>query len=65
MPFDEGCGFRRDVEVLIEAGARLADLGLAALDQQPVALGAPGAGEVKPDDDASVWESVSAKHVAH
>src|SRR5262245_51573553 len=33
VPFDEGFGFRRDVEVLVEAGVRLADLGLAALDE--------------------------------
>ncbi len=65
VPFDEGFRFRGDIEVLVQAGAGLADLGLAALDQQPVALGATGAGEVEPDDDASVWESVSAKHVAH
>src|SRR3970040_2207981 len=30
VPFDEGFGFRRDVEVLVEAGVRLADLGVSA-----------------------------------
>src|SRR6266545_5263849 len=33
VPFDEGFGFRRDVEVLIEAGVRLADLGVSELDE--------------------------------
>src|SRR5262245_10983895 len=33
VPFDEGFGFRRDVEVLVEAGVRLADLGVSALDK--------------------------------
>src|SRR3546814_6637632 len=28
VPFDEGFGFRRDVEVLLEVGVRLADLGI-------------------------------------
>src|SRR5574341_249687 len=32
VPFDEGFGVRSDVEVLVEAGVRLADLGLTALD---------------------------------
>jgi len=32
VPFDEGFGFRRDVEVLVEAGVRLADLGVSELD---------------------------------
>ena len=32
VPFDEGLGFRRDVEVL-EAGVRLADLGVSELDE--------------------------------
>ena len=58
-------GFRRDVEVLVEAGVRLADLGVAVLDQQPVPLGALAAGEVEADDDASIREPVSAEHVAH
>jgi hypothetical protein len=35
VPFDEGLGFRRDVEVLVEAGVGLADLGVSVLDQQP------------------------------
>jgi hypothetical protein len=33
VPFDEGFAFRRDVEVLGEAGIRLADLGVSALDE--------------------------------
>src|SRR5262245_24702568 len=33
VPFDKGLGFRRDVEVLIEAGVRLADLGVTELDE--------------------------------
>ena len=65
MPFDEGFGFRRDIEVLVETGARLADLGLSVLDQQPVPLGTPAAGEVEADDDASIREPVSAERVAH
>ena len=34
MPFHEGFGFRRDVEVLVEAPVRLADLGVSTLDEQ-------------------------------
>src|SRR5262249_9158988 len=59
-----GFGFRRDVEVLVEAGVRLADLGVSVLDQQPVPLGALAAREVEADDDASIREPVSAEHVA-
>ena len=33
VPLDEGFGFRRDVEVLVEAGVRLADLGVSELDE--------------------------------
>ena len=33
VPFDEGFGFRRDVEVLVEAGVRLANLGVSELDE--------------------------------
>jgi len=33
VPFDEGFGFRRDVEVLVETGVRLADLGVSELDE--------------------------------
>ena len=32
VPFHEGFGFRRDVEVLLEAGVRLADLCVSVLD---------------------------------
>src|SRR5262245_53221365 len=76
VPFDEGFGFRRDVEILVEAGVRLADLGVSELDQQPIALAARAAGptfargasvakEVEADDDASIREPVSAERVAH
>src|SRR5690606_32441005 len=53
------------VEVLVEAGVRLADLGFSELDEQPVALAARAAGEVEADDDASIREPVSAERVAH
>ena len=33
VPFDEGFGFRPDEEVFVEAGVRLADFGVAALDE--------------------------------
>ena len=33
VPSDEGFGFRRDVEVLVEAGVRLADLGVSEFDE--------------------------------
>ena len=33
VPFHERFGVRRDVEVLVEAGARLANLGVSTLDQ--------------------------------
>ena len=37
VPLDEGFGFRRDVEVLVDAGVRLADLGgVSALANQGV-----------------------------
>ena len=32
VPFDEGFGVRRDVQILVEAGVRLADLRLPELD---------------------------------
>ena len=54
VPFDEGFGFRRDVEVFLEAGIRPADLGVFKLDEQPIALPARPAGEVEPEDDASI-----------
>src|SRR6266508_5199178 len=47
VPFDEGFGFRRDVEVLVEAGVRLADLEVSALEEQPIALATRAAGEVE------------------
>jgi hypothetical protein len=34
VPFDEGLDVRGDVEVLVEAGGCLADLGVAQLDEQ-------------------------------
>jgi hypothetical protein len=33
VPFDEGFGFCRDVEVFVDAGVRLADLGVAELEE--------------------------------
>ena len=33
VPFDEGLGVRRDVEVRGEAGVRLSDLGVSELDE--------------------------------
>src|SRR5262245_42470782 len=65
VPFDEGFGFRRDVEVFLEAGVRLADLGVSELDEQPIALAARAAREVEADDNASIREPVSAERVAH
>jgi hypothetical protein len=49
VPFDEGFGLRRDVEVLVEAGVRLTDLGVSELDEEPIALTARAAGEVEAD----------------
>ena len=60
VPFDEGFDFRRDVEVLVEAGIRLADLGVSELDEQPIALTARAAGEVEADDDASIRQASQA-----
>lgn len=65
VPFDEGFGFGRDVEVLVEAWVLLADLGVSVLDQEPVPLGTLSAGEVEADDNASIREPVSAQRVAH
>jgi hypothetical protein len=65
VPFDEGFGFRRDVEVLVAAGVRLADLGVSELDEEPIAFAARAAGEVEADDDASIREPVSAERLAH
>ena len=53
VPFDEGLGVRRDVEVLVEAGVRLANLGVPELDEQPVALTARAAREVDASSSAS------------
>jgi hypothetical protein len=33
VPLDEGFGFRRDAEVLVEGGVRVADLGVCVLDE--------------------------------
>jgi hypothetical protein len=53
VPFHEGFGFCGDVQVLVHACVRLAELGIAELDQQPLPLrsasivatsGAPPAG---------------------
>ena len=54
VPFDEGFGFRRDVEVLVEAGVRLADLGVSELDEQPIAFTAWAAGEVEAESGDTV-----------
>src|SRR5262245_6788633 len=47
VPLDERFGVRRDVEVLVETGVRLADFGVAELDDQPITLPARAAGEVE------------------
>src|SRR5262245_57838247 len=65
VPFDEGFGFRRDVEVLVEAGLRLADLGVSELEEEPIALTARAPGEIEADDDTSIRKPVSAQCVAH
>src|SRR3970282_2163794 len=65
VPFDEGFGFCGYVQVLVQARVGLADLGVAALDQQPVSLGRLATGEVELNYDASIREPVSAKRVAH
>ena len=65
VPLDEGFGFRRNEEVLVETRARLADLGVAVLDEQPVPLFAGTPGEIESDDDASIREPVSPQRVAH
>ena len=64
MPFDERFGFRRDVEILVEAGVRLADLGVSELYEQPVTLTPRATGEVEADDDASIREPVSPERTA-
>src|SRR5262245_12181438 len=38
VPFDEGLGLGRHIEVLVEAVVLLADLRVAMLDQEPVPL---------------------------
>ena len=65
MPLHERLGVGGDVEVFVQTGIRLADLGLAVLDQQPVPLVGPTAREVQPDDHALARESVPAQRVAH
>src|SRR5262245_38331612 len=65
VPFDEGFRFRSDVEILVEAGVRLADLRVSELDEEPIALTARAAREVEADDDASIREAVFAERVAH
>src|SRR5262245_13288716 len=64
VPLDEGFGFGRDVEVLVEARVGFADLGVSELDEQPIALPARTAGEVEAEDDASIREPVSAERAA-
>src|SRR5262245_43101087 len=65
VPFDEGFGVRRDVEVLVKAGVGLADLGVSALDDQPIALAARAAGEVEADHDASIRQPLPLERFAH
>jgi hypothetical protein len=65
MPLDEGFGFRRDEQVLVETGVLLADLGVAALDDQPVPFVANATREVEADDDAPLRELVTAERPAH
>src|SRR5215470_13545903 len=65
MPLDEGFRVGGDVQVFVETRVRLADLGLTVLDQQPVPLVGPETGEIEPDDDALVRESVPAERVTH
>jgi hypothetical protein len=65
VPLHERFGVGGDVEVLVQTGICLADLGLAVLEQQPVPLVGPEAGEVQPDDHALVRESVTTERVAH
>src|SRR6266542_1706290 len=48
-----------------QLGICLANLGLAVLEQQPVPLARPEAGEIQPDDHALVRESVTTERVAH
>ena len=59
VPLDEGFGFRRDEEVLVETRVRLADLSVSVLDEQPVPLFAGAPGEIESDDDASIREPVA------
>ncbi len=65
VPFHERLGVGGDVEVLVQTGIGLADLGLAVLEQQPVPLVGSEAGEVQPDNHAVIGESVATKRVAH
>jgi hypothetical protein len=65
VPLDERFGVRSDVEVFVEAGVLLADLGVSVLDEQPVSLVALAAGEIKADDDSAIQKSVAAESVAH
>ena len=65
VPLHERFSVGADVEVLVQSGIRLADLGLAVLEQQPVPLVGPEAGEVQPDDHALVRQSVTTERVAH
>ncbi len=65
MPLYERLGVGGDVEIFVQTGIRLADLGLAVLEQQPVPLAGPEAGEIQPDDNALVRKSVPSESVAH
>src|SRR5262249_27746120 len=65
VPSDEGFGFRRDVEVLVEAGVRLADLGVSELDEEPITLATRAPCKVEADDDAAIRQTVPSKRMAH
>ena len=65
MPLHECFRVGGDVEVFIQSGIRLADLSLAVLEQQPVALVGPEAGEIQPDDYTLARKLVPSQRVAH
>src|SRR4029450_11231145 len=56
VPLHERFGVGGDVEILVQTGIGLANPGLAVLEQQPVPLVGPEAGEVQPDDHAPARE---------
>ena len=66
VPLDEGFGFMMN-RSSSKPGLLLADLGVAALDDQPVPLAADATGEVETDDDAPPGEAPRriALHIDH